>query len=159
MGQPLRWLWGLAPLALLWGMGNLALDDSIQRDVGDPSMADLTASAGIAALLPLAPVHPRARRVDDAIDIGWIRRTRIDGDSWELAEVPLGEENELYEIAIRDGDTELRRTRTTAPAWSYPAALELADFGEAQSEIEIVIAQLSVVAGRGHEWRGRVPVR
>ncbi len=131
----------------------------VQRDVGDPSMAELTTAASVAALLPLAPVHPRARRTDDAIAIGWIRRTRIDGDSWELAEVPLGEEAELYEIAIWDGDTQLRRMRTNAPVWSYPAALELADFGEMQAEIEIVIAQLSVVAGRGHEWRGRVAVR
>ena len=49
--------------------------------------------------------------------------------------------------------------RTNAPVWSYPATLELADFGEMQAEIEIVIAQLSVVAGRGYEWRGRVAVR
>ncbi|KPH80581.1 baseplate multidomain protein megatron [Bosea vaviloviae] len=131
----------------------------IQRDVGDPSMVDLTAAASVAALLPLAPVRPWARRIDGAIAIGWIRRTRIDGDSWELAEVPLGEEAELYEIAILDGDTERRRIRTTAPAWTYPAALEIADFGGMQPEIEIVIAQLSVVVGRGHEWRGRVPVR
>ncbi|MFA6964820.1 glycoside hydrolase/phage tail family protein [Bosea sp. (in: a-proteobacteria)] len=131
----------------------------IQRDVGDPSMVDLTAAASVAALLPLAPVRPWARRIDGAIAIGWIRRTRIDGDSWELAEVPLGEEAELYEIAILDGDTERRRIRTTAPAWTYPAALEIADFGGIQPEIEIVIAQLSVVVGRGHEWRGRVPVR
>ncbi|PZO03860.1 MAG: hypothetical protein DCF30_01740, partial [Hyphomicrobiales bacterium] len=130
----------------------------VQRDVGDPSMVELAASAGVAALLPLAPVHPRARRAGDVIEIDWIRRTRIDGDSWELAEVPLGEEAELYEVGIWDGDTELRRARTTAAAWTYPAALELADFGAVQAEIGIVIAQLSVVAGRGHEWVGRVPV-
>ena len=37
--------------------------------------------------------------------------------------------------------------------------LELADFGEAQAEIALSIAQISAAAGRGHEWRGRVPVR
>ncbi|SFH96745.1 OmpA family protein [Bosea sp. OK403] len=46
MGQPLRWLWGLAPLALLWGMGNLALDDAIQHDVGNRAMLAATSAAG-----------------------------------------------------------------------------------------------------------------
>ncbi|AOO81859.1 OmpA family protein [Bosea vaviloviae] len=46
MGQPLRWLWGLAPLALLWGMGNLALDDAIQRDVGNRAMLAASSAAG-----------------------------------------------------------------------------------------------------------------
>ncbi|PTM38727.1 glycoside hydrolase/phage tail family protein [Bosea sp. 124] len=131
----------------------------VQRDLGDPSMVEITATASIAALAPLSPVHPRARRVAAAVEIGWIRRTRIDGDSWDLAEVPLGEEAELYEIMVHNGDTELRRTRTSTPAWTYPAALELADFGAPQAEFAIVIAQISAVAGRGHEWRGRVPVR
>jgi hypothetical protein len=131
----------------------------VQRDVGDPSMAELTAGADVAALRPLSPVHPRARRVGGAIEIGWIRRTRIDGDSWDLAEVPLGEEAELYEIAVLNEGVELRRTTTSAAAWSYPEAFELADFGGAQAEIEIVIAQISAVTGRGHEWLGRVPVR
>lgn len=131
----------------------------VQRDVGDPSMAELAASPDVAALRPLSPVHPRARRGEGAIEIGWIRRTRIDGDSWELAEVPLGEEAELYEIAVLNGDLELRRARTSAARWSYPEAFELADFGVAQTEIEIVIAQISAVAGRGHEWLGRVAVR
>lgn len=130
-----------------------------QRDVGDPSMAELTASIGSEALKPLSPVHPRARRGGGAIAIDWIRRTRIDGDSWDLAEVPLGEETELYEVAILNGGVTLRRARTPAASWSYPEALELADFGTAQTEIEIVIAQISTVTGRGHEWLGRVPVR
>ncbi|WNJ88219.1 OmpA family protein [Bosea sp. 685] len=46
MGQPLRWLWGLAPLALLWGMGNLALDDAIQHDVGNRAMLAASSAAG-----------------------------------------------------------------------------------------------------------------
>lgn len=153
-----------AAVTLTSDLGDLGREERyrigpVQRDVGDPSMAELTVGIGSEALRPLSPVHPRARRRGGAIEIGWIRRTRIDGDSWELAEVPLGEEAELYEIAILNGDVTLRRTRTNAAAWSYPEALELADFGVAQTEIEIVIAQISAVAGRGHEWLGHVPVR
>ena len=46
MAQPLRWLWGLAPLALLWGVGNVALDDAIQQDVGRRAMAVASSAAG-----------------------------------------------------------------------------------------------------------------
>jgi hypothetical protein len=131
----------------------------VQRDLGDPSMAEIVATAGVAALRPLSPVHPRALRTADGVALSWIRRTRIDGDSWELAEVPLGEETERYEVAIRTGAAQWRKTTTTTPAWTYPAALELADFGAAQAEIEIVIAQISAVVGPGDEWLGRIPVR
>ncbi|KPF65499.1 hypothetical protein IP69_17535 [Bosea sp. AAP35] len=131
----------------------------VQRDLGDPSMAEIVATAGVAALLPLSPVHPRALRTAEGITFAWIRRTRIDGDSWDLVEVPLGEETESYEIDVVHAGVSLRRTQTSAPAWTYPAALELADFGAVQTEIEIVIAQISAVVGRGHEWLGRVRIR
>jgi OOP family OmpA-OmpF porin len=46
MTQPLRWLWGLAPLALLWGAGNVFLDDGIQQDIGRRAIATATSVAG-----------------------------------------------------------------------------------------------------------------
>ena len=130
----------------------------VQRDIADASMVEITAAASSAALLPLAPVHIRARRVSDGIALSWIRRTRVDGDSWDLAEVPLGEDTERWEIAVRNAGAELRRATTQTAAWLYPSAWELADFGTLQAEIEIVIAQLSAAAGRGHEYLGRLPV-
>jgi len=108
---------------------------------------------------PLAPVHPQARREAEGIRFSWFRRTRVDGDSWDLAEVPLGEEAERWEIAVRREGTALRRITTAEAAWLYPSAWELADFTAPQNEIEIVIAQVSAVAGRGHEYLGRLPIR
>lgn len=95
----------------------------------------------------------------ERIELSWIRRTRIDGDSWDLAEVPLGEETERWEIAVRNAGAEVRRATTQTAAWVYPSAWELADFGMPQAEIEIVIAQISAVAGRGHEYLGRLLIR
>jgi outer membrane protein OmpA-like peptidoglycan-associated protein len=46
MAQPMRWLWGLAPLALLWAVGNVALDDQIQSDVGRRAVASASKAAG-----------------------------------------------------------------------------------------------------------------
>jgi len=131
----------------------------VQRDIADATVVEVAAAASAAALLPLAPVHPQARREADGIRFSWIRRTRIDGDSWDLAEVPLGEEAERWEISVRQDGIERRRATTLEAAWRYPAAAELADFGLHQHEIEIVIAQVSAVAGRGHEYLGRLPIR
>jgi hypothetical protein len=121
-------------------------------------MAEITATASGAALVPLSPVHPRARRSSTGVTISWIRRSRIDGDSWDLAEIPLGEETERYEIAILNGASVIRTGATTAPSWLYPATQELTDFGSSQVEFELVIAQTSAIMGRGQEWRGRVRV-
>lgn len=131
----------------------------VQLDLGDPAMAEITATANGAALAPLSPVHPRARRSSAGVAISWIRRSRIDGDSWDLAEIPLGEESERYEIAIVNGAGAIRASETAASAWLYPVAQELADFGALQAEFELVIAQISAIMGRGQEWRGRVRVR
>lgn len=130
----------------------------VQLDLGDPAMAEITASAGGAALVPLSPVHPRACRSPEGITLSWIRRGRIDGDSWDVAEIPLGEEVERYEVTILNGGSAVRTAAIASPSWLYPATQELADFGSAQAEIELVIAQTSTIMGRGQEWRGRARV-
>jgi hypothetical protein len=93
------------------------------------------------------------------VALNWIRRTRLDGDGWDIAEVPLGEDGERYELAVLAGGSPVRTVATTQPSWMYSPADEIADFGVAQGEIEIVIAQISAVVGKGLEWRGRVVVR
>jgi hypothetical protein len=52
------------------------------RDHGDPAALALTATPQATALMPLAPVHVKAARDIGGVTITWIRRTRIDGDSW-----------------------------------------------------------------------------
>ncbi|RDJ22987.1 hypothetical protein DWF00_06385 [Bosea caraganae] len=131
----------------------------VQLDLGDPALAEITATATGTALLPLAPVHPRARRSSAGVTFSWIRRSRIDGDSWDLTEIPLGEEVERYEIGLLNDAGTIRTGVAATQSWLYPAAQELADFGSSQAEFELVIAQTSAIMGRGQEWRGRVRVR
>ncbi|NJM30155.1 MAG: hypothetical protein HC855_08670 [Rhizobiales bacterium] len=59
----------------------------------------------------------------------WTRRTRVDGDAWELVDVPLGEESEAYALDIFDGATLKRSISTPAPAYRYADAQIIADFG------------------------------
>ncbi|WP_411035091.1 glycoside hydrolase/phage tail family protein [Shinella sp. BYT-45] len=100
-------------------------------------------AGGLRALTPLSPVHLRARRGADGIArFSWVRRGRIDSDSWLAAEIPLDEPSEAYRLDILSGGTVVRSVETGAPSYAYPAADELADFGAPQATIAIRVRQL-----------------
>jgi hypothetical protein len=98
-------------------------------------------------LRPYPVAHLRATHTGADLAIGWTRRTRIDGDSWASVEVPLGEDSEAYIIRILQAATTLREETTTAPAWTYTAAMQSAD--TATGTIEVQVAQLSQRFGAG----------
>jgi hypothetical protein len=104
-------------------------------------------------LRPLAPVHLQGRRnpLNGDWTFVWTRRTRVGGDSWAGLEVPLAEESELYRLEILDapGGEVLRSVDVAAPSFLYTAAMQTADFGEAQWNVPIRVAQVSPVYGPG----------
>ena len=91
----------------------------------------------------------RGLRSAGDLAISWVRRTRIGGDNWDAAEVPLGEETERYEVDILAGATVKRTLAATSPSVTYTAAQQTADFGSPQSAIDVRVFQLSAVHGRG----------
>jgi GTA TIM-barrel-like domain/Putative phage tail protein len=133
----------LARLESVWRIGPEG------RDHGDPSYVEFARTPSAIGLRPLAPAQLRARRFGGDIALSWIRRTRIDGDSWELADVPLGEERESYAIDILDGAAVKRAVSVSAPAFTYALADQVADFGGPVSVLGVRIAQVSAVFGRG----------
>jgi putative tail protein len=99
-------------------------------------------------LRPYAPAHLRAPQVGAGREIAWIRRTRIDGDSWQGTEVPLGEDVESYILRIRDSGGVLQREVTIGtPAFSYSDAMRASDWVTAPYTIEV--AQVSARFGPG----------
>ena len=135
--------------------GATALERALQlrvvaasRDIGDPSALALSATPQTTALRPLAPVHVKARRDGSGVTLTWIRRTRVDGDSW-VGEVPLGEDIEQYEVDILSGATVVRTLTANTPAVLYASADELADFGAAQTSLSVRVVQMSATVGRG----------
>ncbi len=128
------------------------------RDHADPSVAEIVATTGREALKPLSPVHVTARREAGGIRLHWLRRTRRNGDGWEAAEVPLAEDMERYEIDILKGGTVVRTLTSTQASILYGNAEEAADFGAPQSSLNLRIAQMSAVAGRGFERHATVVV-
>lgn len=98
-------------------------------------------------LRPYAPAHLRAPKVGTDRQISWIRRTRIDGDSWQGTEVPLGEDSEAYLLRIRDAGGLKREEALGAPAFTYSDAMQVSDSVTLPYTIEI--AQVSARFGPG----------
>ncbi len=121
--------------------------------VGDDSFAEATVAVAGVGLRPWSPSQVTARR-DPAtgdVAVGWVRRTRFAGDSWDPDTVPLNEDREAYELRVLRPDGTLARSVAglTAPGWSYPAAAQAADFGAAQPAYTFAIAQVSALFGPG----------
>ncbi len=123
------------------------------RNTADPTALALQATPQATALMPLAPVHLKARRDAGGVTITWIRRTRIDGDTW-VGEVPLGEDGEQYAVDILSGGDVVRTLAVTSPSAFYAGADELADFGAAQTSLTVRVAQVSATVGRGFAASG-----
>ncbi len=118
------------------------------RSYDDPSFAHFVKSFDGVGLRPYSPVHLRARlREGGDIDLSWIRRTRLDGDSWQGTDVPLGEESELYLVRIVKDGAVLRETTVTAPAFAYALVDAQADGAFAPFDFEV--AQVSAQFGPG----------
>ena len=66
----------------------------------DPSARTITTVYNAAGLRPLAPVHLRTRWSGADLLLSWVRRGRIEADSWGAGEIPLGEDSELYQLRL-----------------------------------------------------------
>ncbi|MAZ22289.1 glycoside hydrolase/phage tail family protein [Roseovarius sp.] len=117
------------------------------RPVDDPSYQHAVIAFEGLGLRPLSPVHLRAHRAGGDVTLNWIRRTRIDGDRWDTPDVPLGEEQELYAIRVRQGETVLRDAMSESPTWTYAQSAQAAD--GASGAVTIEVAQVSGRFGAG----------
>jgi hypothetical protein len=128
------------------GPGARPLDDATYRH-------DVLTFEGI-GLRPYPPAHVRADEADGGdLRFTWIRRTRIDGDPWGSADVPLGEIDERYVVRVMRGGLELRRVEVSTPSWTYAAEDRAADGAGGTVEV----AQTSDRYGPGG-WARHGPV-
>ena len=119
-----------------------------QRPYDDPVYQHRIEAFDGIGLRPYAPVHLRATRTGAGdVELSWIRRTRIDGDSWQSEEVPLAEEVESYVVRVMDGSTIQRETGVSAPEWTYTAAQQASD--GVTAPFTLAVAQVSQSFGPG----------
>jgi len=118
-----------------------------RRAVDDASYTETIAAFQGVGLRPYSPVHLRHARNGSAQDIGWIRRSRIDADSWDGTDVPLGEASEQYILRVLDETAIRREVILTAPTYTYTDAMRASD--GTQSPYSIEVAQVSERFGAG----------
>lgn len=144
----------MSPVPAAWLGEEVAL--RAYAGAADPTGTPFTADLGLAPILPLAPVHLRARRNAGTGDVtlDWVRRSRADTDSWTPADAPHDNPPEAYRVTILDGSTPVRTTEVAAPSLVYAAAEQAADFGAPPASFAFTVAQLSPVYGPGHAAAG-----
>lgn len=100
------------------------------------------------ALRPYSISHLRVKRLNDSgFELTWVRRARIDGDSWQSVEVPLSEEREEYAILVLQNNITIRSEKSISPQWSYTASKQL--FDGLTGPITLSVAQISQRSGLG----------
>jgi len=129
------------------------------RKAGDGTQVRITALPQGLALRPPAPVGLKAKRGSGGVNISFIRRTRVNGDSFDLYEVPLGEEREDYRIDILAGETLKRSLFSAASSLLYASSDEMQDFGGPQTSLSLSIRQISALVGPGDALNASIPVR
>lgn len=118
-----------------------------RRSVDDTSYTEKIVDFQGIGLRPYSPVHLRATRNGTARDVSWIRRSRIDADSWDGTDVPLGEASEQYILRIADAGAIRREEVLNAPNFTYTDAMRASD--GTQSTYSIEVAQVSERFGAG----------
>jgi hypothetical protein len=129
---------------------------SVGQDVED--VASTVFTPQMKTLQPLSPVHLIAMRDDTGdAEISWIRRARKDSEWMDYIDVPLDEDEELYDVEILDGSDVVRTfSNVTGPSQIYTAADQTTDFGSPQSSIAIKVYQIGTRYGRGAVARANV---
>lgn len=118
------------------------------RPYSDPSYLHRVVTFAGVGLRPYRPAHLSAKRAaSGGVTIAWVPRARVDGDSWEGLDVPLGEVREAYHLRIvRDGLV-LRDAWPTEPRFVYDLSMQVADGGPAV--VDVCVAQVSDRFGPG----------
>ncbi|MFY0679794.1 MAG: glycoside hydrolase/phage tail family protein [Thalassovita sp.] len=119
-----------------------------RRGYDDPSYRHQQHAFSGVGLKPYAPAHLRAK-VDDlgGLDVSWIRRTRINGDSWDGIDVPLGEESEQYLVRLLQGPQVMLERLVSTPSLTLSSA-DLAGIGGIEGAT-LWVAQVSALYGPG----------
>jgi GTA TIM-barrel-like domain/Putative phage tail protein len=132
-----------AGLATQWRLG------PAQLDYGNPAYLDITSQSQLRALRPLRPAHLKIVAASGGWNVSWVRRTRIDGDSWDYVEVPLGETTEEYQLSFYAGSILKRSVTSAVPNYFYSTANFASDFGTAPANVMLRVAQRSATYGTG----------
>jgi hypothetical protein len=98
-------------------------------------------------LRPYPVAHLRHKVEAGDVMSSWVRRTRIDGDSWQSSEVPLAEESEAYLIRVIQGAAILAEYSVSQASFTYTAAMRASN--AVSGPFQLSVAQVSSSFGPG----------
>lgn len=98
-----------------------------RRPYDDPTYSHSYVAFDGIGLRPYRPAHLAVRASGGDLTLSWIRRTRIDGDSWEGYDVPLAEDTEAYLVRVSQGGIIRREVQVATAGWTYAAAAQAQD--------------------------------
>lgn len=124
------------------------------RDFSDRYFSTVSATGGLRALEPLSPVHLKGDLLSGSdIAFEWVRRGRIDADSWLGTDIPLGEDSEAYVVEVVGDAGTVRSETISTSQWTYGSAERLADLGSLSAPFDITVAMVSTRIGAGSAAR------
>jgi hypothetical protein len=117
----------------------------VTKSYSDPVYRHFVRRVDGIGLRPYAPAHLRFRNEAGDLCVSWVRRTRVDGDSWVGPDVPLGEEVEQYVLRLISSDATVREVILGEQNWTYSSAMQAED-----GPVEFIeVAQVSQSFGAG----------
>lgn len=117
------------------------------RGYDDPNVVVRNAAFDGVGLRPYPVCHLRAEILGDDLRVQWKRRTRLDGDSWQAAEVPLAEDVEVYQIRVLQSSAIVAEYTVQQPLFLYTESMRLQD--GLTGAFQLAVAQLSGSFGAG----------
>jgi len=92
-----------------------------------------------------SPAHLKAElNEDSSLLFTWIRRGRLNSDSWDGSDIPLDADKERYILTISKPDGSIVRELIVAePQYLYSSQMQTSDLGNASHDFLITVAQLS----------------
>ena len=139
---------------LALGLNSSELDAELNWQItgigkSNDHLENITFSGGVRAHTPLSPVHLRAVRNTDNIELSWIRRGRISADNWAGAEIPEDEDQLQFLIKIFNGTQIIHEAISDTSSYVYGGDQQLADFGGYPSNVVFSVQQIGGQIAQG----------
>ncbi|HYC75734.1 baseplate multidomain protein megatron [Brevundimonas sp.] len=104
---------------------------------------------------PWSPAHlSRTARIDGGFDLGWLSRSRLDGDRWDGEVRPA--DAPRYRVSILNAGVVIRTWEVGAETATYAASDVAVDFPEGFGQAEAAVAQWGDSYGWGFESRAQL---
>jgi hypothetical protein len=100
----------------------------------------------------LSPVHLRADEIASTslTQFSWVRRGRINADTWEVSEIPLDAREERYRVrVISSSATIVREETVNEPGFQYLQTARIEDLGSLTAPYTLEVGQLNDTGDAG----------